>query len=173
MRVPDIFYTQDVLVVAPALLGKFLCHWPTGAAQPMRRRITETEAYRGQDDTACHASCGMTNRNAVMFGPGGFAYVYLCYGIHNMLNIVTGPAGSPQAVLIRGLEGLAGPGILTRALGINRAHNGHDMRESALLWLEDDGLRCAVCAKPRVGIGYASPEDQARLWRFAAGAFAY
>ena len=169
MRIPDDFYAQDVLTVAPALLGKLLCRQlPDGTAK--RHRITETEAYRGQEDTACHASRGMTKRTAVMFGPGGTAYVYLCYGMHNLLNIVTGPVGEPQAALIRGVEGYPGPGRLTRAMGIDRDLNGHDMRGSGVLWLEDDGFVCpGIVTATRVGIGYASEEDQGRLWRFMVG----
>ncbi|MDR0532124.1 MAG: DNA-3-methyladenine glycosylase [Oscillospiraceae bacterium] len=167
MRVPDEFYAQDVLRAAPALIGKLLCRrLPDGTV--LRCRITETEAYRGQEDTACHACHGMTKRTAVMFGPGGLAYVYLCYGLHNLFNIVTGPAGQPQAALLRGLEGCPGPARLTKALQIDRELNGHDLRGSPLLWLEDDGAAPPIKTAPRVGIGYASAEDQARLWRFIA-----
>ena len=178
MRLPDEFYAQDVLDVAPALVGKILCRklsvpasQPTAPSQAvLRMRITETEAYRGREDTACHASKGKTNRTAVMFGPGGAAYVYLCYGIHNLLNVVTGPAGEPQAALIRGVEGHPGPGKCTKAMGIDRTLNGHDMRGSGTLWLEDDGYAPAkILTRPRVGIAYASVEDQAKPWRFIAG----
>ena len=164
---PD-FYAQDVLDAAPALLGKLLCRrLPDGSV--LRLRVTETEAYRGADDTACHARAGKTRRTAVMFGPGGFSYVYLCYGIHALLNIVTGEDGRPQAALIRGVEGLPGPGRVTKGMGIDCSMNGTDMRVSDALWLEDDGFICPnMITGPRVGIGYASEEDQARLWRFIA-----
>lgn len=169
MRIPPEFYTQDVLTAAPALLGKLLCRrLPDGTVQ--RRRITETEAYRGEEDSACHASKGQTKRTAVMYGSGGFSYVYLCYGIHSLLNIVTGAAGQPQAALIRGVEGITGPGRVTKAMGIDCSLNALDMRTSELLWLEDDGFAPpGVHTAPRVGIGYASPEDQAKPWRFLAG----
>ena len=165
-RIDPAFYARDVLDAAPALLGKLLCRrLPDGTV--LRRRITETEAYRGRDDTACHARAGKTRRTAVMFGPGGFSYVYLCYGIHCLLNIVTGEDGQPQAALIRGVEGLPGPGRVTKAMSIDRALNGVDMRVSAVLWLEDDGFAPPrILTAPRVGIGYASQEDQARPWRF-------
>jgi len=168
-RIDPAFYARDVLNVAPALLGKLLCRrLPDGAV--LRRRITETEAYRGEDDTACHARAGKTRRTAVMFGPGGFSYVYLCYGMHNLINIVTGAQGQPQAALIRGVEAHPGPGRLTKAMSIDRALNGLDMRASDVLWLEDDGFAPgSVLTGPRVGIGYASAEDQAREWRFRVG----
>ena len=175
MRLTSNFYAQDVLDAAPALLGKLLCRrLPDGTV--LRRRVTETEAYRGQDDTACHARAGKTRRTAVMFGPGGFSYVYLCYGIHSLLNIVTGGEGEPQAALIRGVEGLPGPGRVTKAMGIDCSLNGIDLRASEVLWLEnahgavDDGFACPrILTGPRVGIAYASQEDQARPWRFIAG----
>jgi len=168
-RINPAFYAGDVLEAAPALLGKLLCRrLPDGSV--LRRRITETEAYRGQDDTACHARAGITRRTAVMFGPGGFSYVYLCYGIHCLLNIVTGEDGQPQAALIRGVEGCPGPGRVTKAMGIDREFNGIDMRDSQVLWLEDDGFAPAsIITGPRVGIGYASEEDRVRAWRFRVG----
>ncbi len=169
MRLDDSFYIQDVLVVAPALLGKRLCcRQPDGTV--LRRRITETEAYRGEDDTACHAHKGKTNRTAVMYKRGGHSYVYLCYGIHALLNIVTGPEGQPQAALIRAVEGAVGPGRVTKSMGVTCALNAVDLCGSDLLWLEDDSfVPEGIKAAPRVGIGYASEEDQARLWRFIAG----
>ena len=168
-RIDPAFYAQDVLLAAPALLGKLLCRrLPDGTV--LRRRITETEAYRGAEDTACHARAGKTRRTAVMFGPGGCSYVYLCYGIHALLNIVTGAEDEPQAALIRGVEGSSGPGRLTKAMSIDCALNGLDMRSSDVLWLEDDGFVCPeVVTGPRVGIGCASEEDQAREWRFISG----
>ena len=169
MRIDPAFYARDVLDAAPALLGKLLCHRLPGGAV-LRRRVTETEAYRGEDDTACHARAGETRRTAVMFGPGGFSYVYLCYGIHSLLNIVTGADGQPQAALIRGVEGHPGPGRVTKAMSIDCSLNGLDMRVSDVLWLEDDGFTPAsILTGPRVGIGYASAEDQARAWRFMMG----
>jgi DNA-3-methyladenine glycosylase len=87
-------------------------------------RITETEAYIGPHDLACHAAKGRTKRTEVMFGPAGTLYVYMVYGVHWMLNVVTGPIGYPAAVLIRSLEGVSGPGRLTKALGITGACNG-------------------------------------------------
>ncbi|MDR2686233.1 MAG: DNA-3-methyladenine glycosylase [Oscillospiraceae bacterium] len=169
MRVDPAFYARDVLDVAPALLGKLLCRrLPDGDV--LRRRVTETEAYRGAEDTACHAHAGKTRRTAVMFGPGGFSYVYLCYGVHSLLNIVTGGEGQPQAALVRGVEGHTGPGRVTKAMAIDRSLGGVDMRASEVLWVEEDGFAPAsILTGPRVGIGYASEEDRGREWRFRAG----
>jgi len=165
MRLPPDFYAQDVLAAAPALLGKVLCH-KLDDGSILRGRITETEAYRA-NDTACHANRGKTPRNAVMFAPGGWSYVYLCYGMHNLLNVITGDEDDPQGVLVRGIAGFKGPGRVTKALQITRAHNQLDLRSSDVLWIEDDGVAPGeIHTAPRVGIGYASEEDQARLWRF-------
>ena len=160
-RVPVDFFIRDVLEVAPQLLGLWLCR---AIGDEVRRgRITEVEAYRGETDTACHARVGRTKRTEVLYLRGGHAYVYLCYGIHHLFNVVTGPAGQPQAALIRGIEGSPGPGRLTKALDNNRA----DLTTSPDLWLEDDGQRpTAIRTAPRIGIPYASPADQARPWRW-------
>ena len=151
---------------ARALVGKVLVRTlPDGTV--LRARITETEAYFGEADTACHASHGRTKRTEVLYHRAGTIYVYLCYGIHWMLNLVTGPADSPQAVLIRGVEGAAGPGRVTRYLHIDKSLN--DTMLGIALSLEDDGyVPARIAAAPRVGIGYAAPEDQAKLWRFTA-----
>lgn len=160
------FYTDDVLNVAPALLGKLLCRKIDGG-EVVKYRITETEAYRGEDDTACHASKGKTPRTSVMWDKGGTVYVYLCYGMHNMLNIVTGAKGEPQAVLIRGIESANGPGKLTKRLSVERRHNGADVVFSDELWIEDDGFVPEnINTSPRVGIDYADEQDRIRPWRF-------
>ena len=134
-----------------------------------RRRIVETEAYDGPLDRACHASRGRTARTAVMFGPPLHWYVYLCYGVHEMLNLVTGPTGYPAAILIRGVEGAIGPGRVTRRLGIDRRFNTLPAAPPTGLWIEDDG-GCpppeAISAGPRVGIDYAGPEWARKPWRF-------
>lgn len=151
---------------AYSLVGKILCRrFPDGTVKKLR--ILETEAYCGQEDTACHAHKGRTPRTEVMYSAPGTLYVYLCYGIHWMLNIVTGQAGDPQAVLIRSCQGATGPGKLTKALGVDRSFNAKTLdglRE--VLWIEDDGLPCQIISAPRVGIGYASPEDRQKPWRY-------
>ena len=150
---------------ARELVGKILVRrLPDGSV--IRARITETEAYFGETDTACHASHGRTKRTEVLYHPAGTIYVYLCYGIHWMLNLVTGPADDPQAVLIRGVEGASGPGRVTKFLGVDKSLNDKTLGDE--LSLEDDGFQPEITASPRIGIGYASPEDQARLWRFTA-----
>ena len=166
-RLDRTFFRRSAPELAPRLLGKLLCR--RIGRRVVRLRITETEAYHGEDDTACHASRGRTPRTDVMYAEGGHAYVYLCYGMHEMFNIVTGHEGFPEAVLVRGVEGHAGPGRLTRALRITRGLNREDLTRSRRLWLEDDGFRCGHAASPRIGIGYASPRDRARLWRFTVG----
>ena len=111
----------------------------------LRARITETEAYFRETDTACHARFGRTKRSEVLYRPAGTIYVYLCYGIHWMLNLVTGPADDPQAVLIRGVEGASGPGRVTKFLGIDGSMNDTALGEA--LALEDDGtVRVAASA---------------------------
>ena len=157
---------DDAPAAAEALLGKRLVRrLPDGSE--LSARITETEAYFREADTACHARFGRTRRSEVLYHPAGTIYVYLCYGIHWMLNLVTGPADDPQAVLIRGVEGVSGPGRVTRFLRIDGSLN--DTTLGAELRLEDDGyVPAAIRRAERVGIGYASAEDQARLWRFIA-----
>jgi DNA-3-methyladenine glycosylase len=157
-------YRSASPVLAPRLLGTFLCRRIRGRVS--RRRITETEAYYGEGDTACHARRGKTARTGIMYQYGGFAYVYLCYGIHWMLNVVSGPADFPEAVLIRGIEDFNGPGRLTKALQISKALNGENLVLSERLWIEDDGCRPPYDASKRIGIDYASEEDKNRLWRF-------
>ena len=151
---------------ARALVGKILVRrLPDGTI--LRARITETEAYFGEADTACHACHGRTKRTEVLYHRAGTIYVYLCYGIHWMLNLVTGAEDDPQAVLIRGVEGAMGPGRVTKFLRIDKSLNDAVLGDE--LSLEDDGYVPAhITASPRVGIGYAAPEDQARLWRFTA-----
>ena len=145
-------------------MGKVLAHrLPDG--QVLRLRISETESYCGEEDTACHAHKGRTKRTEVLYADAGTVYVYLCYGIHWLLNIVTGDAEDPQAVLIRACVDADGPGKLTKALGITGELNRGSVLEDEL-WIEDDGFSCHVATGKRVGIGYASQEDQDRLWRF-------
>ncbi len=164
-KVEKAFYLTSALEAAQAICGKVLCvRQPDGSV--LRRRVTETECYLGEEDTACHAHHGRTARTDVMYHEGGVAYVYLCYGIHNLLNIVTGPEDFPQAVLIRAVEGLVGPGKLTKAMGIDRSFNALSFTDSDRIWLEDEAFAPKLQALPRVGISYASEEDQARLWRF-------
>lgn len=157
MRLPRTFYARDAATVAADLLGKVLC---VRGERVQRARVTETEAYVGPHDLACHASRGLTPRTATMHGPPGHAYVYLVYGIHDMLNVVTGPTGHGEAVLVRAAEPvegarLDGPGRLTKALGITVARdNGTDLLEGRI-WFEDGAAPPRVAVTPRIGIDYA------------------
>ena len=164
-RLTAVDYRVDAVTAAKALIGTFLCR-RLDDGTVLRRRITETEAYCGEEDTACHAHKGRTPRTDVMYSPGGCAYIYLCYGMHEMLNVVTGTEGRPEAVLIRGIEGASGPGKLTRLLQIDRTLNREDLVASSRLWIESDGTSFKFTAAPRIGIAYASKRDQARKWRF-------
>ncbi|MCM2972389.1 DNA-3-methyladenine glycosylase [Larsenimonas suaedae] len=180
------FYARDTLEIARDLLGCRLVVECDG--ERLVGRITETEGYLGFADTACHSSHGRTPRTEVMFGPPGYAYVYLIYGIHDMLNLVVGPEDDPCAVLIRAIEPLEGeasmiahrrgkkgrelangPGKLTQALGITKARfNRHDVCLGEGLWVEpgerfDDA---DVVTGPRIGIDYAEPEHRDAPWRF-------
>lgn len=157
------FFHRNCLEVARNLIGKILVHHTeTGE---IRMRISETEAYWGTADTACHVSKGRTPRTEVFYADAGTIYIYLCYGMHWMLNIVTGDVEDPQAVLIRACVEAPGPGRLTKALGITGALNKTSILTGDL-WVEDDSLRCQILTDKRVGIGYASQEDQDKPWRF-------
>ncbi|HNZ14142.1 MAG TPA: DNA-3-methyladenine glycosylase [Anaerolineaceae bacterium] len=180
------FYNREVVTVARDLLGlRLVRRWQ---GQRLSGVIIETEAYRGEDDLACHAHRGQTKRNAVMYGPPGHAYIYFTYGMHWCLNCVTGPAGYPAAVLIRALlpvEGLeqiaahragvkpalwcAGPARLTRALAIDGALNGCDLTSPpGDLWIESAALPATaeIVTGPRVGINYAPEPWRSMEWNF-------
>ena len=161
-RLPYEFYHRPCDAVARDLVGKVIVHGN------IRLRISETEVYWGENDTACHAHKGRTKRTEVLYAKAGTIYVYLCYGMHWMLNIVTGEENDPQAVLIRACAEAPGPGKLTKKLGITGEYNRKSILETPDLWIGDDGFRCGISAAPRVGIGYASPEDQGKLWRYIA-----
>ena len=168
MRLGREFFLRDALEVAPELVGKTLVSSLPGA-QERRLVITETEVYRGVEDSACHAHRGRTKRTEMLYRPGGSVYVYLCYGIHWLLNVITGPEDFPQGVLIRACEGFEGPGKLTKHLGITGAQNGIDICSSPLLRIEDEGRMVNITTDKRVGIAYAEEADRERLWRFKRG----
>jgi DNA-3-methyladenine glycosylase len=188
-KLPAAFYhSTDVVRLAKALIGKFLVsridgHLTSGI-------IVETEAYRAPEDRASHAfNHRRTPRNEVMYHPGGTAYIYICYGMHHLINVVTGPAETAHAILIRalepndGIEVMAmrrsmeagdkrlakGPGALSVALGLTKELNGVSLfKRNTPLWIEDRGLLIkpnAICAGPRIGVESAG--DAALLaWRF-------
>jgi DNA-3-methyladenine glycosylase len=182
---PRAFYARPTLDVLDDLLGKVLVHETRGTRTA--GMIVEAEAYIGEDDPACHAAPGPTRRNAPLYGPPGRSYVYLNYGLHHLVNVVTEEEGRPAAILIRALEPLEGlplmrrrrqrlregagtpadadlcrgPGNLTVALGITLAQNDRDLLDGPL-WLEDHGLRVGrVAASPRIGIRVGAD----RPWR--------
>ena len=180
------FSHNDVVDVARQLLGKVLVTNTNG--QVTAGMIVETEAYSGYNDKACHARSGKTNRTRVMYDEGGVAYVYLCYGIHYLFNIVTNIKDFADAVLVRAvepLEGLdvmvsrrnklkldynltSGPGSLSQALGINMGHYGTKLYTGNNIWLEDQGFDIipeSIKSTPRIGVGYAGA-DALLPWRF-------
>ena len=175
---PREFYLQPTVEAARSLLGKVLVHRTEEGV--IAGRIVETEAYLS-DDPACHASRGMTRRNAAMFGEPGHAYVYFTYGVHFCLNAVTAPNGVGEAVLIRAVEPLegmdimkrnratdallnlaSGPGKLCRAFGLDLRHNGLDLADSELLIADDGFIPGEVVAATRIGIRLAADKP----WRF-------
>lgn len=187
MKLDKAFYERsDVVEISRELIGKFLCTRMDGHFTSAM--ITETEAYCGRNDRACHANDGLrTDRTEVMYGPGGIAYVYLCYGIHHLFNVVTNREGLADAVLIRAVkpeDGIDmilkrrkdntitpklsnGPGKLTEALGIRTSHSGTDLRENNL-WIEDRRIEIPsehIASSPRIGVEYAG-EHAKRSWRF-------
>ena len=164
-RLDRAFYSRDVLEVAPQLLGQHLVRiGPDG--ERLSYVITETEAYRGGEDLACHASKGMTPRTEVMFGEGGHLYMYLIYGMYWMMNVVCGDEGVPQAVLFRGLREVSGPGRLSRLVGVDRSFYGEDLVSSDRIWIEESGVNPTYSAGPRIGIDYAGEPWKNMPWRF-------
>jgi DNA-3-methyladenine glycosylase len=152
------FFARPALTVAPDMIGKFLVR--RIGRREIALPITETEAYVGPHDLACHGSKGRTPRTEVMFGPPGHWYVYFIYGIHWMLNAVTGDEGYPAAVLVRGAGDWGGPARLTKALAIDKSFNARPIAPDATLWLEDRGLtipRHRIRRAPRIGVDYSGP----------------
>ena len=182
VKLSRLFYQQSTLDVARQLLGKYLVRKHQDGTTV--GRIVETEAYVGPEDRACHASRGRTARTRIMFGPAGYAYVYLVYGFHNMLNIVTEAVDFPAAVLIRAVEPVqgvelmrtrrqteqqqnlaSGPGKLCQAFAIDRKLNGDDLC-GKVLYLEHRGEPVSqVVTTPRIGVDYAGPWKD-KPWRF-------
>ena len=159
------YFSRPATELAEDLLGKLLC--VKRGDEIIRARITETECYFGEEDTACHAHKGRTPRTDTLYQKGGITYIYLCYGIHSLLNIVTGEEDHPEAVLIRGVQGASGPGRVTKLLGLTVAQNRIPLCPKSDIWVEDDGTPPPeFTATPRIGIDYAVPEDRDRPWRF-------
>lgn len=158
------FYIKNCTETAPLLLGKFLCRNINGKI--IKAKITETECYFGEANTACHAHKGKTERTKTLYKKGGVAYIYLCYGIHFLFNVVTGPKDMPQAILIRAVENYNGPGKLTKYLQITKSLNEENLITSEKIWIEDSGEITKYKSYPRIGIDYATEEYKNKLWRF-------
>jgi DNA-3-methyladenine glycosylase len=170
-KLPRVFYDRDTIVVAHDLLGKCLVHRVHGIERV--GRIVEVEAYLGPHDLAAHSAKGLTPRTKPMFGPPGHAYVYLIYGIYHCMNVVTQPEGIASAVLLRALEPVRnveartqGPGLLCRALEIDKRLNGHDLLSDDF-HIADDGYpeKFSIVKRPRIGVDYAGHWAK-RLLRF-------
>lgn len=174
MRLTKSFFIRPTLTVAKELLGKYLVR--RRGVKNISLIITEVEAYMGPNDKASHASRGKTERNQAMFDEGGRWYVYFTYGMHWMLNIVTGPKDYPAAVLIRGTDKIRGPGRLTKYLKIDKRFNsrladGKSLpgRQAGGLWIEDRGFEiepAEIIKTPRIGVDYAGPVWAKKPWRF-------
>lgn len=160
-KLPREFYHRETTTVAKALLGHYLVHRSQGIERI--GKIVEVEAYLGQHDLASHSSKGYTKRTSVMFGPPGFAYIYLIYGMYHCFNVVTESAGIGTAVLIRAIEPIKnitqrtqGPGLLCQAMKLDRQFNGHDLLSDDL-FITDTGYEVPqhIIEKPRIGVHYA------------------
>ncbi|MDP1603328.1 MAG: DNA-3-methyladenine glycosylase [Legionella sp.] len=165
------FYDRDTTTVAKELLGKYLVHSVNGVEHV--GKIVEVEAYLGQHDLAAHTSKGITKRTQIMFGPPGFAYVYLIYGIYYCFNVVTEKEGQGAAVLVRALEPVQniklktqGPGLLCKAMHIDKSLNGHNLQSADFFITTDlSPSNFSVIEKPRIGVHYAG-EWATKLLRF-------
>lgn len=165
---PEFFAGADTVRIARELIGCVLCR-RLGDGRIVRWVLTETEAYDGPQDKACHAHKGRTARTEVLFGRAGHCYVYLCYGVHWLLNFVTGPVDYPAAVLVRGAGAVLGPGRVTKALEIDKSLNTLPLVKRSGIWVEAppqvvEGSR--IVAAPRIGIAYAGPDWASRPYRF-------
>ncbi len=153
-RLPLSFFERSADIVAQDLIGCVLCIKQRGRVEKLP--ITEVEAYMGPHDLACHSSRGRTQRTEVMYEKAGTLYIYLVYGMHHMLNIVTGPKEYPAAVLIRSVGEYQGPGKLTKKLKITRTHNKAVLGRQAGLWIESSTTpKPRVVRTPRIGVDYA------------------
>jgi len=163
---PQKFFERPVLKVAEDLIGKLIVRKINGKIK--KYIITETEGYDGEKDLACHASKGRTKRTEVMFGEAGVWYIYLVYGMHYMINIVTGKKDHPAAVLIRGVKDISGPGRLSKTLFADITFTGKSATPETGMWFEDgeEINKKKILRTPRIGIDYAGPIWSKKLWRF-------
>lgn len=166
-KLSENFFRRDCLDVAPELVGKILVRRLADGTL-LKERISETEAYRGEEDKACHASKGKTERTKILYGESGMIYIYLCYGIHWLMNIVTGEKDNPQCVLVRAGEIHNGPAKLTKYMQIDGSFNNCKICGNPDIWIEVDGFRPEIKTAPRVGIDYAGDYWKNMEWRFIA-----
>jgi len=166
-KLTEKFFHRDALEVAPDLVGKVIVRRQADGTL-IRERIAETEAYRGEEDKGCHASKGRTKRTELLYGESGVIYVYLCYGMHWLMNVITGEDGQPQGVLLRAGTVHDGPAKLTKYLGVDGSFNGGRICSDPDIWIEDDGFRPEIVTAPRVGIDYAGDYWRDIPWRFIA-----
>lgn len=164
-RVGKDYFYQDALVVAESLLGKKIVR-VFETKEIHEYVITETEAYVGEEDLACHASKGRTKRTEILYHDGGKIYVYLIYGKYWMLNFVTGKTEHPQAVLIRSVQDCIGPGRLGRKLQLDHSFYGEDIYNSKRIWVENYKSFKNIKKTPRIGIDYAEEPWKSICWRF-------
>lgn len=164
-RLDKSFFIRDVLEVAPEMLGKIIVR-KFADNHIEKFVITEVEAYSGNGDLACHASKGKTKRTEVMFREGGMVYVYLIYGMYWMLNIVTGAENDANAVLIRGVQGISGPGRVGKALHLDKSFYGENLFTSERIWIENAEPILKYKTSPRIGIDYAGEPWISKPWRF-------
>ncbi|PSO45083.1 MAG: 3-methyladenine DNA glycosylase [Parcubacteria group bacterium SW_6_46_9] len=167
-KLTDNFFARDTKQVAKDLAGCKLVR-QFADEKTKRLQITETEAYLGEKDDACHARVGKTKRTEVMYQKPATLYVYLIYGMYDMLNIVTSQEGVPEAILIRAVENRDGPGILTRDLDITKdKHNGKLLGQQAGIWIEPrpDNFTEEITSTPRIGINYADKKWRDKKLRF-------
>jgi DNA-3-methyladenine glycosylase len=161
------FFAGDAVSIAESLLGKYLVR--SNGEGETALMLNEVEAYDGPSDKACHASKGMTPRTEIMFGDGGFFYVYFVYGIHWMLNIVVGKKDYPAAVLLRGAGDVSGPARLTKFLKVDKAFNKKKAEKATGLWFEDRGVKVDkpdIIRTPRIGVDYAGKVWSKKPYRF-------
>jgi DNA-3-methyladenine glycosylase len=158
-------YKQDAVTVAEKLLGKTIVRVNEDNSVS-KFKITETEAYLGEEDGACHANKGRTARTDIMYAEGGKLYVYLIYGMYWMLNVVTGSENHPQAVLIRGIDDIIGSGKVGRKLKIDKSFYGESLIHSSRIWIENEDDMVEFITAPRIGIDYAGDEWKLKPWRF-------
>lgn len=167
MILTEEFFHRDALAVAPELVGKIIVRKLDNGIE-IRERIAEVEVYRGEEDKACHASKGRTKRTEILYGESGLIYVYLCYGVHWLMNVITGEKEQPQGILIRCGDVHNGPAKLTKYLQIDGSFNGEKICDNDRIWIEDDGYRPEIKTATRVGIDYAERYWRNIKWRYIA-----